>query len=69
MWRAMLALTIAATWLFWRIRPLAALLMLPYLAWLCFAGFLNWDLLRRNPDAQTLVPPAVSTNIGTGQGH
>ncbi|MBT2133298.1 tryptophan-rich sensory protein [Croceibacterium sp. LX-88] len=37
--------------LFWKVRRSAALLMLPYLAWLLFATVLNWQFLRLNPDA------------------
>lgn len=44
-------LLIAATALaFRRIRPLAAALLLPYLAWVTFAALLNWALLRANPE-------------------
>lgn len=35
---------------FWRVRRLAAVMMLPYLAWVCFAGVLNWEFIRANPD-------------------
>lgn len=41
-------LTIA---LFWRVRPLAALLLLPYLAWILFATALTWQFLQLNPNA------------------
>jgi tryptophan-rich sensory protein len=41
-------LTIVA---FWRVRHQAALLLLPYLAWVCFATVLNWQFLQLNPDA------------------
>lgn len=37
--------------LFWRIRPQAALLLAPYLAWVLFATVLNWQFLAANPDA------------------
>jgi tryptophan-rich sensory protein len=37
--------------LFWRVRHAAALLLLPYLAWICFATALNWQFLQLNPDA------------------
>ncbi|MGI8943127.1 MAG: TspO/MBR family protein [Qipengyuania sp.] len=37
--------------LFWKVRRLAALLLLPYLAWVIFAGVLNYEFLRLNPDA------------------
>ncbi len=35
--------------LFWRIRKLAAALLLPYLAWIAFATVLNWQFLELNP--------------------
>ena len=37
--------------LFWKVRRLAALLLIPYLAWVCFATALNYEFLRLNPDA------------------
>ena len=41
---------IAATALeFWRIRPLAGALLLPYLAWVAFASVLNYSTWRLNP--------------------
>lgn len=44
LWAAVLATTV----LFWRIRPLAGVLLLPYLAWTTFAGFLNYAIWRMN---------------------
>jgi len=42
---------VAATLLaFWRIRPLAGALLLPYLAWVTFATTLTISVVRRNPD-------------------
>lgn len=38
--------TIAA---FWRVRPLAGALLLPYLAWVSFATALNWAVWHLNP--------------------
>ncbi len=35
--------------LFWRVRPVAGLLLAPYLAWVSFAAALNFSLLRLNP--------------------
>ena len=37
--------------LFWRVRPLAGVLLLPYLAWALFATALNWQFLDANPGA------------------
>lgn len=37
--------------LFWRIRKLAGLLLLPYLGWVLFATALNYEFLRLNPGA------------------
>lgn len=44
---ALIAATIAA---FWRLRPLAGVLMLPYLAWVSFATALTWAVWQGNPD-------------------
>jgi translocator protein len=48
----------ATTIAFWRIRRVAGLLMLPYLAWLGFATALNFEMDRLNPDAETTKPKA-----------
>jgi tryptophan-rich sensory protein len=60
---AMLVLSIAATVRFAKVRRTAALLMLPYLAWLCFAGYLNYRIIELNPDAEALVPQQGSADI------
>lgn len=36
--------------LFHRVRPLAAWLLLPYLAWVLFAAVLNWQFVQANPE-------------------
>jgi translocator protein len=47
---ALLWILIPATLVaFWRIRPLAGLLLAPYLAWVSFAAALNFSLVRLNP--------------------
>ena len=61
---AMFVTALATTLVFGRLRPLAAWLMVPYLAWLCFAAALNNDIRRLNPDAEQLVPGFASTQIG-----
>jgi tryptophan-rich sensory protein len=60
---AMIAFTIVCAILFARIRKTAALLLLPYLAWLCFAAWLNWQIMVLNPGAEALVPQAGSADI------
>jgi translocator protein len=59
----MIVLTIATILAFARIRPRAALLMLPYLAWLCFAGWLNHSIDTLNPGAATLAPGQSSAQV------
>jgi len=44
LWLAILATLVA----FWSVRPLAALLLAPYLAWVTFAAALNAALWRLN---------------------
>ncbi len=43
---ALIALTVVA---FWRVRPLAAALLLPYLAWAAYATALTFALVQRKP--------------------
>ncbi len=43
----LVALTLGA---FWRVRPLAGALLVPYLAWVSFATALTWSVWRRNPE-------------------
>lgn len=38
-------------WAFWKVRPLAAWLLVPYLAWVLFATALTWQFREANPDA------------------
>jgi len=47
----MMALVVMTIIAFWRIRPLAGALLLPYLAWLCLAAALNFETGRLNPGA------------------
>lgn len=60
---AMIVLTLATAFLFWRIRRSAALLLLPYLAWLGFAALLTWQVGLLNPAAAQLAPEGVTTDI------
>jgi len=52
--------TIAA---FWRVRMPAALLLVPYLAWLLFATVLNWQFLEANPDADGAASASSVTRM------
>ena len=36
------------TWLFFRINPVAGYLMVPYIAWVSFAAFLNYSIWKLN---------------------
>jgi translocator protein len=47
----MAAIAAAAAGQFWRIRPLAGALMLPYLGWLIFAATLTAAIQNLNPEA------------------
>jgi tryptophan-rich sensory protein len=48
--------------LFWKIKPVAGALLLPYLAWVAFATFLNFTIWRLNPDG-----PNTTTKITVEQ--
>lgn len=63
---AMIVATMALIILLWRIRIVAALLLYPYLGWLMFAGLLNYEILRLNPNAETLVQGQQTINIDVG---
>lgn len=43
------ALIVATLVSFWRIRPLASALLIPYLLWVSFASALNYSVWRLNP--------------------
>jgi tryptophan-rich sensory protein len=45
LWIAIVATIVA----FWRVRRLAAVLLLPYIAWVSFAAALNFTIWRMNP--------------------
>jgi benzodiazapine receptor len=59
----MFVLALGTTLLFGRIRRGAAWLMLPYLVWLAYAGALNFEIDRLNPNAATLVPSSATTQM------
>ncbi|MDG2003329.1 MAG: tryptophan-rich sensory protein [Novosphingobium sp.] len=49
--------------LFHKVRPLAAMLLLPYLAWIAFATFLNWELREANPEMDGSDYVSTTTRI------
>ena len=60
---ALVVINVVLAAMTWRVRRVAALLLLPYLAWLVFAAMLNFEIVARNPNAETLVPVGGSTDI------
>lgn len=59
----MILLTIVLIAMTWRVRRNAALLLVPYLTWLCLAAALNYSTWSRNPEAGRVAPSGSSTNI------
>lgn len=45
----LLVLIVATVSAFWRVRPLAGALLIPYLAWVSFASVLNYSVWQLNP--------------------
>jgi tryptophan-rich sensory protein len=45
----LIVLLLATIVVFWRVRPLAGALLVPYLAWVAFAAALNYSVWQRNP--------------------
>ena len=56
-------LLVMAVVLFWRVRRLAGGLLLPYLAWLCFAGVLNYAFIAANPDGGAKGDSGAETRV------
>jgi benzodiazapine receptor len=60
---ALVILVLLTTLFFWRVRRVAGMLLLPYLAWLCFAFVLLYQIDARNPNAESLVPKRTVDQI------
>lgn len=48
---------LAVIWAFWRVRKVAAYLLLPYLAWVLFATALNYQFIAENPEGGSIEAP------------
>jgi benzodiazapine receptor len=48
---------------FYRVRPRAAFLLAPYLAWVLLATVLNWQFLELNPDADGRAAPRAAVRV------
>ena len=58
----------ATIWLFWRIRRVAAMLLIPYLLWVSFASLLAFEVWRTNPgvlseNVHCVVPGLTETAL------
>ncbi|QIQ85727.1 TspO/MBR family protein [Erythrobacter sp.] len=53
--------------LYWRVRRSAGILMLPYLAWVCFAGVLNYAFIVENPDGGPANPDGAVQRFELGE--
>ncbi|PKB25884.1 TspO/MBR related protein [Novosphingobium kunmingense] len=49
--------------LFWRVRPIAGVLLLPYLGWVLFATALNWQFVEANPGASKGEASTVTVDL------
>jgi translocator protein len=56
-------LLVVAIVLFWRVRRMAAVLLLPYLGWVCFAGALNYAFIEANPDGGLRGASGAETRV------
>ncbi len=60
---ASVVLLLIALALIWRVRRGAGLMLLPYLAWLCFAGALNYQFIAANPDGGNSGASGAETRV------
>ena len=50
-------------WAFYRVRPVAAFLMVPYFGWLCFASVLNYQFIVENPSGGDRTQPEAAVEV------
>ena len=54
---------LVTTVVFYRVRPVAAFMLVPYLAWILFASVLNWQFLQLNPDADGQASSGAAVRV------
>lgn len=59
----LLVLALMTAAMFFRIRAGAAVLLVPYLAWIAYAGFLLYQIHQLNPNAESIVPSRPSDQM------
>ena len=47
----------------WRVRRIAAALLLPYLVWVCFAALLDLQIVQRNPGLDGVAGPGAAVRM------
>ncbi|WP_225207697.1 TspO/MBR family protein [Novosphingobium huizhouense] len=60
---AMIVAVLATLVAFARIRRAAGLLLVPYLAWICFAAYLNWQFVALNPGAEQVRSSGAAVRV------
>lgn len=50
-------------WAFFRVRRIAAYLLIPYFAWVCFASALNYQFIVENPDGGELNGSGAAVEV------
>jgi tryptophan-rich sensory protein len=63
------ALVLITLLIFGRIRLGAAMLLLPYFAWVCYAGFLLYQIDKLNPDAGAIVTGSSHDQVYVDQSN
>ena len=54
---------IPVLWAFFRVRPIAGYLMVPYFGWLCFASALNYQFIVANPDGGAAYQSGAAVEV------
>jgi hypothetical protein len=68
----MIAAASVTAWSFYKIKPVAGWLFVPYLLWLIFANYLNSVIIQLNPEVRScsqrnnLLPVCACSLLGCG---